>query len=166
VRYCRRILPEARAEDAVQQAFVNAFAALRRDDDRRIDLRPWLYRIAHNSAVNALRERGLRHAELDEAIDGVERPDQALERRQGLRDVITAVKALPERQRDAMILRELEGRSYEEIAVELGVTGGRGSPAAQSGPVNPARRRHRGHPGAANGSPLERGGRADGGPRR
>jgi RNA polymerase sigma factor (sigma-70 family) len=123
MRYCRRILPEMRAEDAVQQAFVSAFAALRRND-AHIDLRPWLYRIAHNTALNALRDRGLRHTELDERIDGVERPDQVLERRQGLRDVIAAVKALPERQRDAMVLRELEGRSYEEIAVELGVTGG------------------------------------------
>jgi RNA polymerase sigma factor (sigma-70 family) len=122
-RYCRRILPEARAEDAVQQAFVSAFAALRRND-AHIDLRPWLYRITHNTALNALRDRGLRHSELDERIDGVERPDQVLERRQGLRDVIAAIKALPNRQRDAMILRELEGRSYEEIAVELGVTGG------------------------------------------
>src|SRR5436190_3578998 len=123
MRYCRRILPEARAEDAVQQAFVGAFAALRRDD-AHIDLRPWLYRIAHNTALNVLRDRGLKHSELDETIDGVERPDQAMERRQRLRDVIAAVKALPERQRDAMVLRELEGRSYEEIALELGVTGG------------------------------------------
>src|SRR3954452_15945184 len=123
MRYCRRILPEARAEDAVQQAFVGAFAALRRDD-AHIDLRPWLYRIAHNTALNVLRDSGLKHSELDETIDGVERPDQAMERRQRLRDVIAAVKALPERQRDAMVLRELEGRSYDEIALELGVTGG------------------------------------------
>src|SRR3954466_6346790 len=123
LRYCKRILPETRAEDAVQQAFVSAYAALHRDD-AHIDLRPWLYRIAHNSALNALRDRGLTHAELDEQIDGVERPDQAMGRRQGLRDVLGAVQALPRRQRDAMVLRELEGRSYEEIAGALGVTGG------------------------------------------
>jgi RNA polymerase sigma factor (sigma-70 family) len=123
LRYCRRILPDTRAEDAVQQAFVSAFDAMRRDD-AHIDLRPWLYRIAHNAALNALRDRSLKHAELDEEIDGVERPDQAMERRQGLRDVLGAVQALPERQRNAMVLRELEGRSYEEIAGTLGVTGG------------------------------------------
>jgi hypothetical protein len=71
-----------------------------------------------------LRDRALGHEALDEQYDRVERPDQALERRQGLRDVIAAVQALPERQRDAIVLRELEGRSYEEIAGELGVTGG------------------------------------------
>jgi RNA polymerase sigma factor (sigma-70 family) len=123
LRYCRRTLPEARAEDAVQQAFLSAFRAMRRDD-AYIDLRPWLYRIAHNTTLNVLRDRGLRHGQLDERIDGVERPDQAMERRQGLRDVLAAVKALPERQRDAMVLRELEGRSYEQIAGELGVTRG------------------------------------------
>ena len=123
LRYCRRILPEARAEDAVQQSFVSAFAAMRRDD-ADLDLRPWLYRIAHNNALNGLRDRGLGHLELDEGIDGVEPPDQAMERRQSLRDVLAAVESLPERQRDAMVLRELEGRSYEEIAGALGVTGG------------------------------------------
>src|SRR4051812_4268939 len=123
LRYCRRILPATRAEDAVQQAFVSAFSAMKKDD-KHLDLRPWLYRITHNTALNALRDRGLKDAELDEEIDGVERPDQALERRQELRDAIAAVQALPPRQRDAMVLRELEGRSYEEIAGALGVTGG------------------------------------------
>jgi RNA polymerase sigma factor (sigma-70 family) len=123
MRYVSRLLPPERAEDVVQQAFVNAYEAMHRDD-AELNLRPWLYRIAHNTALNALRDRGLRHDELDERIDGVERPDQALERTQGLRDVLVAVQALPDRQRDAIVLRELEGRSYDEIALALGVTDG------------------------------------------
>jgi RNA polymerase sigma factor (sigma-70 family) len=123
LRYCNGILPEGRAEDAVQQSFVSAFAAMNRDD-AHLDLRPWLYRIAHNTALNGLRDRGFGHVELDEGIDGVERPDQMVERRQSLREVLAALMNLPERQRDAMVLRELEGRSYEEIAGALGVTGG------------------------------------------
>jgi len=123
MRYVSRLLPPERAEDVVQQAFVKAYEAMHRDD-AELNLRPWLYRIAHNTTLNALRDRGLRHDELDERIDGVERPDQALERTQGLRDVLVAVQALPERQRDAILLRELEGRSYEEIALVLGVTDG------------------------------------------
>ena len=114
-RYVRGILPGERAEDAVQQSFVNAYEAIRRDD-AELKLRPWLYRIAHNTALNGLRDRAL--------ADGVERPDQAFERRQGLAQVIAAVQELPERQRDAIVLRELEGRSYEEISAALGVTGG------------------------------------------
>jgi RNA polymerase sigma factor (sigma-70 family) len=123
MRYVSRILPPERAEDVVQQSFVKAYEAMQRDA-ATIQLRPWLYRIAHNNALNALRDRGLRHAELDERLDGVERPDQALERAQGLRELVVAVQALPERQRDAILLRELEGRSYEEIAAALGVTDG------------------------------------------
>ena len=121
--YVSRLLPPERAEDVVQQAFVNAYDAMQRGD-AELNLKPWLYRIAHNTALNALRDRGLRHDQLDESIDGVERPDQALERTQGLRDVLVAVQALPNRQRDAIVLRELEGRSYAEIALALGVTDG------------------------------------------
>ena len=123
LRYTERFLPHERAEDAVQQSFVSAYEAMLRDD-AALNLRPWLYRIAHNTSLNALRDRGLRHSELDESIDGVERPDQALERTQRLGEVLDAVQALPERQREAIVLRELEGRSYEEIASELGVTDG------------------------------------------
>jgi RNA polymerase sigma factor (sigma-70 family) len=123
LRYCSRFLSEARAEDAVQTTFVNAFDSLR-SSSGDMKLRPWLYRIAHNTALNALRDRSLQHEQLPEQIDGVERPDQAYERNERLRDVVAAVGALPERQRDAMVQRELEGRSYEEIAANLGVSGG------------------------------------------
>jgi RNA polymerase sigma factor (sigma-70 family) len=123
MRYVSRLLPAERAEDVVQQAFVNAYEAMHRNG-AELKLRPWLYRIAHNTALNALRDRALGHAELDDQIDGVERPDQAFERATGLRELLVAVQALPERQRDAILLRELEGRSYEEIGVALGVTDG------------------------------------------
>ena len=73
LRYCGRFLAPARAEDAVQQAFVNAFGALT-TSDREIQLRPWLYRIAHNAALNALRQAGAAHEQVSEEIDGVETP--------------------------------------------------------------------------------------------
>jgi RNA polymerase sigma factor (sigma-70 family) len=124
LRYCGRFLTGARAEDAVQQAFMNAYAAIK-NDERRIDLRPWLYRIAHNAALNVLRAgRGATEEPIDDQIDGVERPDQAFERRERLADVVAAVQALPPRQRDAIVLHELEGRSYEQIATELRVSDG------------------------------------------
>src|SRR5829696_7960498 len=123
LRYVTRILPGGRAEDVVQLAFVNAYEAIQRDS-RELDLRPWLYRIAHNAALNALRDRGSPPLQLPEDVDGVQRPDQALERSQGLRELLAAVQALPSRQRDAIVLRELEGRSYGEIAGALGVSDG------------------------------------------
>ena len=165
LRYARRLLPAERAEDVVQLAFVNAYEAIRRDS-RELDLRPWLYRIAHNAALNALRDRGLHHAELADDWDGVERPEQAVERREGLRDVVDAVQALPERQRDAIVLRELEGRSYEEIAGTLGVTDGAVRQLLNRARTTLRRGGHGGDPGGAGGAdPLGRLGRAGDRPR-
>ncbi len=123
LRYCTRMLPVTRAEDAGQQAFLSASTAIR-SGDAELNLKPWLYRIAHNATLNALRQNGWTHEQLDESVDGVERPDQAAERRERFGEVMLAVKALPERQRDAILLREMEGRSYDEIASALDVTDG------------------------------------------
>ena len=123
MRYVSRLLPPERAEDVVQQSFLKAYEAMHRNA-AELNLKPWLYRIAHNGALNALRDRGATHSELSDTIDGVERPDQAFERTVGLRELVVAVQALPERQRSAILLREMEGRSYEEIATALGVTDG------------------------------------------
>ena len=123
LRYCRRLMPAERAEDAVQQAFLNAYRAIGAGE-AELNLRPWLYRIAHNSALSLLRQNGWNHEQVDERFDGVQQPPQAVEQSERVREVVRAVQALPERQRDAMVLRELEGRSYEEIAAALGVTDG------------------------------------------
>src|SRR5918997_609850 len=69
LRACRRILPEARAEDALQLALVSAWTALRRGDEVR-ELRPWLYRIVHNTALNAVRATGYDFAELPDSVPG------------------------------------------------------------------------------------------------
>src|SRR5436305_2033676 len=121
--YCSRLLPASRAEDAVQQTFLKAYQSMM-SGDAELRLRPWLYKIAHNSSLNLLRQNGWSHEQLDENMDGVQRPDQALELRERLRTTVAAVNALPERQRDAVLLREIDGMSYEEIAVALGVGDG------------------------------------------
>jgi RNA polymerase sigma factor (sigma-70 family) len=123
LRYCSRMLPPTRAEDVVQQAFLNAFAALRRGD-AEIDLRPWLYRIAHNAGLNALRENGWSDEDLESFTASGDGPHEIAERLDSLRTVLDAVQTLPARQRDAMILRVLEGRTYEQIATELNATDG------------------------------------------
>src|SRR5439155_6776909 len=74
IRYCGRILPESRAEDAVQQAFINAHAALERGDVPT-GFRPWLYRVAQNAALNMLRQNGWNHDQIPADPDGVRRPD-------------------------------------------------------------------------------------------
>lgn len=123
LRYCSRLLPPTRAEDAVQQAFLSAHRAIHAGD-AELNLRPWLYRIAHNAALNLLRQQGFDHEQVSEEIDGVETPPQAFERGERLRVVIAAVQELPERQRNAIVLQAVEGRSYDEIAAELGVSDG------------------------------------------
>jgi RNA polymerase sigma factor (sigma-70 family) len=122
LRHCRRLLPAGRAEDAVQQALLRALEAMRADQ-RELQLGPWLHRIAHNTAIDSLRRLDSHWEELDERMDGVEPTHAAVERRARFDSVVSSMGDLPERQRRALVLRELEGRSYEEIAATLGVTG-------------------------------------------
>jgi RNA polymerase sigma factor (sigma-70 family) len=122
LRHCRRLLPAGRAEDAVQQALLRALEAMRADD-RELQLGPWLHRIAHNTSIDSLRRMDSHWEELDERMDGVEPTHAAVERRARFDSVMSNMGELPERQRRALVLRELEGRSYDEIAVALGATG-------------------------------------------
>jgi RNA polymerase sigma factor (sigma-70 family) len=122
-RYLRRILPESRCEDALQQAFMSAWTALSGGTDVR-DLRAWLYRIAHNAALDLLRKDGYDFAELSESLHGAEAPQEDLERRTVMRETLAGVAALPERQREALLQTAVEGRSRAEIALELGITEG------------------------------------------
>lgn len=131
LRYCAGIAGPSRAEDAVQQTLINAHEAMTRTDEVR-HLKSWLYRIAHNASLNVL--RAVRDdVPLDEATLGARAtagtgatagPDESFERSEQFRETLAALQALPERQRAALVLRELEGRSHEEIAEALGVTKG------------------------------------------
>src|SRR3954451_6571148 len=122
-RAARRYLPEARAEDALQQAYISAWSAIGRGDEVR-DLRAWLYRIVHNTALNQLRVSGYDYSELDEALRGAGAPEEEMERRAIVRQTLTGLAALPERQREALLRSAVEGRSQEEVARELGVSEG------------------------------------------
>jgi RNA polymerase sigma factor (sigma-70 family) len=125
LRYCLGFVPPAAAEDALQQTFINAHAALTRDDGRApVSLRPWLYRVAHNAALNVARDPQAGLAELPEDLDGVERPDEALQRRERFARVVGAVRALPPRQRQVIVRHALEGESHERIAADLGMSAG------------------------------------------
>src|SRR3954454_25148398 len=123
MRAARRYLPEARAEDALQQAYISAWSAIGRGDEVR-DLRAWLYRIVQNTALNQLRVSGYDYSELDEALRGSSAPEEELERRAIVRQTLTGLAALPDRQREALLRIAVEGRSQEEVARELGVSEG------------------------------------------
>src|SRR4051794_19030419 len=122
-RYASRLVGPTRGEDAVQQAFVNAHSHLIGHPEKAIELRPWLYRITHNAALNTLRA-SRDEQPLDELTERAPLGDDVIERRERLREALEAVAALPATQRDAILLRELEGRSHEEIALALGVSAG------------------------------------------
>ena len=121
LRACRRILPEARAEDALQLALMAAWTALRRGDEVS-DLRPWLYKVVRNTALNQLRVAGYDFDELVDTLAAADDPGDEIERRALVRQTLAAVAALPERQRDALLRTAIEGRGQDEVARDLGLT--------------------------------------------
>lgn len=121
-RYAATIVG-SRSEDVAQDAFSKALLALRRDH-AEIELRPWLFRIVRNTALNDLRDSPPSPEILAEAIAVGGNPAEELERREELSDLIKRLQALPESQRAAIVMRELEGLSHEEIAAALGLSGG------------------------------------------
>jgi RNA polymerase sigma factor (sigma-70 family) len=123
LRYVRRLLRDGRAEDVVQAAFVSAWSSLRGGAQVR-DLRPWLYRIAHNGAVNVLQRAGEPHDQLADAPDGTAGPEIEVERRDDVRRALHGIAALPSRQRTALLAVAVEGRSHTEVAAELGLSDG------------------------------------------
>ncbi|MDX6653669.1 MAG: hypothetical protein QOH18_370 [Solirubrobacterales bacterium] len=113
-----------RSEDVTQDSFRKALEALRHGDSE-VELRPWLYRIVRNTALNDLRDRPPAAAELAEDLVGGARSAAAeAEERAEVAALITRMRALPENQRAALVMRELEGMSHEEIAAALGISGG------------------------------------------
>ena len=121
-RYAASIVG-GRSEDVTQDAFSKALLALRRDD-AEIELRPWLFRIVRNTALNDLRDSPTTPEILAEALAGGRNPAEELEHREELADLMKRLQALPEPQRAAIVMRELEGLGHEEIAAALGLTGG------------------------------------------
>jgi RNA polymerase sigma factor (sigma-70 family) len=110
----------ADAEDVTQTTFMNAYRALKRGE---VPEQPhhWLIVIAHNACrTRASRAaRRPREVPLDETVQEVPVPESE---RPNLRAVLEALGRLPFNQRSALVMRELEGRTYEEIAETLGVT--------------------------------------------
>lgn len=123
-RYCQTIVgnPED-ASDCLQSAMLKAFAALRASN-RDITLKPWLYRIAHNEAISLLRRRRP-EVEGDEENAGWAPPaDVDAATRERLKQLMDDLRKLPERQRGAIVLRELGGFEVSELAAWLGSSEG------------------------------------------
>jgi RNA polymerase sigma factor (sigma-70 family) len=120
--YCRRLLlSEERAEDALQQALMQAWLALRAGTEVQ-NAKAWLYRIVHNSALNALRVSGYDYCTLSESLSGADAPQEDLDRRIAVREALAGLAALPEMQREALLRTAVEGSSHRQAARELGLS--------------------------------------------
>jgi RNA polymerase sigma factor (sigma-70 family) len=121
--YTRQMLPDRQdAEDALQDIFVRAYAGLRANH-RELALRAWLYRVAHNRCIDELRRPSPPPPEVLELLRSpVHDPIDEADRRESLRRLIADVRRLPEQQRSALLMRELGGMSYVDLAGALGVT--------------------------------------------
>jgi RNA polymerase sigma-70 factor (ECF subfamily) len=113
------------AEDAAQDAFVNAWLSLPRFDEGQA-FGPWLIRIALNAARDVRRRRRVRRTEpVPPGIAaGGRGPDALTEDALSRERMARSLGTLPERQRAALVLFEVEGYSHAEIAALLGIPEG------------------------------------------
>jgi RNA polymerase sigma factor (sigma-70 family) len=121
--YTRQMLPGRQdAEDALQDVFVRAYSGLRAGRGQLI-LRAWLYRIAHNRCIDELRRPAPPPPELLQLVrPPIHDPIAAADQRESLRRLVADVRRLPEQQRSALLMRELGGMAYADMACALGVS--------------------------------------------
>ncbi|TPM94701.1 sigma-70 family RNA polymerase sigma factor [Mesorhizobium sp. B2-1-3A] len=126
-RYCARLMGSViDGEDVVQDTFARAFVAL----DELCDvpqLRPWLFRIAHNRALDLLRSRAIRASEpieaaLEIADDSKVDPVEMLMRREAIETAVSRFAELPLLQRSVVILKDVLDEPLAEIAALLGIS--------------------------------------------
>jgi RNA polymerase sigma factor (sigma-70 family) len=122
--FCRHMLSSKEdAEDVLQEVFAAAYNALLADE-RPINTRPWLYRIARNRCLNHLRKpkpSGQDSMDIFERDNGTSTAD-TVHRREEFRQIVADVGLLPETQRSALLLREIDALSYEQIAEAMDTT--------------------------------------------
>jgi RNA polymerase sigma factor (sigma-70 family) len=123
-RYCRSIVRhDEDAKDALQNAMTCALAALRAGQ-RDVAVRPWLFRIVHNEAISLLRRRRPATTPVDAAAPGLVDVPHAVEESERLATLVADLQSLGERQRAALVMRELSGLSIGEIAAALATSPG------------------------------------------
>src|SRR5947209_8842691 len=122
--FCRHMLGSTEdAEDVLQEVFAAAFNAICADE-RAINARPWLYRIARNRCLNHLRRpvpTGQDSMDIFER-DGGQTTADAVHKREEFRQSVADVQGLAESQRTALLLREIDALSYDHIALAMDTT--------------------------------------------
>jgi RNA polymerase sigma factor (sigma-70 family) len=118
-RFCLAIVgnPED-AQDALQNTMAKVLRALP-GEEREIELKPWLYRIAHNESIDLLRRRReTRQLDVEQIAPGYGLAEDVATRER-LRQLIADLRELPERQREVLVMRELGDLEFEEIGAVL-----------------------------------------------
>src|SRR6202050_1110936 len=122
--FCRHMLGSREdAEDVLQEVLSAAFNALLADD-RPVNVRPWLFRIARNRSLNHLRKAraiGVDSMDIHLAEFGATTADK-VHGREEFRLLVGDIHELPETQRTALVLREMDALSYEQIAEVMETT--------------------------------------------
>jgi RNA polymerase sigma factor (sigma-70 family) len=122
--FCRHMLSSREdAEDVLQEVFAAAFNAILADA-REINVRPWLYRIARNRSLNHLRKAqaiGVDSMDVHLSEHGLTTADK-VHKREEFRQLMSDVQELPETQRTALLLREIDALSYDQIAEAMETT--------------------------------------------
>src|SRR4051812_45842461 len=122
--FCRHMLGSREdAEDVLQEVFTASFNAMLADE-RPINARPWLYRIARNRCLNHLRRPvpvGQDSMDIFER-DGGQTTSDTVHKREEFRQIVADVQDLPETQRTALLLREIDALSYDQIAEAMETT--------------------------------------------
>ena len=113
------------ADDAAQETFLRVYRALGSFDPSR-SFKPWLKRIAYNTSLNTVRAsksraRGFVDGALPEVADPSPRQLEIMEANQNATSVDHAVQTLPSDLRATLLLRAVEGMSYKDIAMTMGV---------------------------------------------
>ena len=121
--FCNHMLRSREdAEDVLQEVYMAALRAMRADD-RPIQAKPWLYKIARNRCLNHLRRPTPVAVESMDTFESAgESAADAVAGREHLREIVDDVHNLPETQRSALILREFDALSYQQIADTMDTT--------------------------------------------
>ncbi len=119
--HAARIVRSDQADDVVQQAMLRAWIALLAGAEVT-EPRAWLHRIAHNAALNMVSKRAYSESEMHDTTAAPTLTEELAEGRMTVAEALAAIAALPARQRQALVLTAIEGRSAGEAANTMGMS--------------------------------------------